>query len=223
MNNLTILLLAIQGMLTYINGQSQEQLFSYNKEYSGFSNINKEIIIDQDGNTYTTKVIGNQVWMLENLRVITFANGDSIPFINDFHEWPVVNHPATAYYNNDSLIEKHYGKLYNWHIVSDTRNVCPLGWHVPNDNDWIQLKTFLEYSSISSNNNGTLSNFASNFGGYRSSHGDFSLIGDVGIWWSSSFYSEKSISGWAVYSNSSLLQNKYFNKEFGLSIRCVKD
>jgi hypothetical protein len=74
-------------MLIYNNGLTQGQLFFYNKEFTGFQTLIKEIIINQDENTYTTKVIGNQVWMLENLSVITFDNSVYIPFIKDFHEW----------------------------------------------------------------------------------------------------------------------------------------
>ena len=46
-------------------------------------------------------------------------------------------------YEHDEANERSYGYLYNWYVVIDERGVCPSGWHVPSDKDWLQLETFL--------------------------------------------------------------------------------
>ena len=36
-----------------------------------------------------------------------------------------------------------YGRLYNWYAVDDARGICPIGWHVPSDGEWMELEVFL--------------------------------------------------------------------------------
>jgi uncharacterized protein (TIGR02145 family) len=90
--------------------------------------------------------IGNQIWQSKNLDVETFKNGDVIPEAKSDEEWERAgenNEPAWCYYDNDSENGKKYGKLYNHFAVSDTRGLCPTGWHVPSDEEWTRLETFL--------------------------------------------------------------------------------
>ena len=95
--------------------------------------------MDQNGNLYKTIVIGSQEWMAENLRSITFTNGDSIPNLMLFQQWSSAIGPAWSHFANDSSYNIRHGKLYNGYTVIDTRNVCPNGWHVPTFNDWRKL------------------------------------------------------------------------------------
>jgi len=30
--------------------------------------------------------------------------------------------------------------LYNWYTTVDTRGLCPIGWHVPTDCEWMYLE-----------------------------------------------------------------------------------
>jgi uncharacterized protein (TIGR02145 family) len=90
--------------------------------------------------------IGNQIWQSKNLDVETFKNGDVIPEAKSDEEWIRAgenNEPAWCYYDNDSENGKKYGKLYNHFAVSDTRGLCPTGWHVPSGEEWTRLETFL--------------------------------------------------------------------------------
>jgi uncharacterized protein (TIGR02145 family) len=93
-------------------------------------NINYNMLVDQDGYTYKTVVIGNQEWMAENLRSTIFSNG------SDIVDW--------VYCNGDSTLDCPYGKLYSAFSIYDSRNVCPSGWHVPSVSDWNELITFLD-------------------------------------------------------------------------------
>src|SRR5210317_1010044 len=86
--------------------------------------------------------IGNQVWMLDNLNVDKFRNGDSIPQAKTDEEWEnagINGQPAWCYYDNNPDNGKRYGKLYNWHAVNDSRGLAPKGWHIPSAQEWIVL------------------------------------------------------------------------------------
>lgn len=85
-----------------------------------------DTVLDNDGNTYRTVKIGDQIWLAENLRTTRFQNGSKVNtgFIPDDKE--------------SNLLP--YGRLYDWHDVSDERNLCPVGWRIASDNDWKKLE-----------------------------------------------------------------------------------
>lgn len=104
---------------------------------------------DIDGNTYQTIKIGNQTWLSENLKVIHYHNGDNIPNITDNSEWSSQTNAAYCWQNNDEVTYKNtYGALYNWYAVNDNRNLCPAGWHIPNESELIILSNFLGGESV---------------------------------------------------------------------------
>ena len=100
-------------------------------------------ITDADGNVYTSVTIGTQEWMTENLRTTKYSDGTSIPNVTDDAEWGNLSTGAWSHYDNDSQYEATYGKLYNWYAASNSRNVCPTGWHVPTDSEWTVLEDYL--------------------------------------------------------------------------------
>lgn len=94
-------------------------------------------ISDNEGNVYKTVRIGTQNWMAENIKATRYNNGDEIGTtllpntdisseITPKYQWEVDN-PDT------------YGRLYTWYTVTDSRGICPIGWHVPTDTDWQKL------------------------------------------------------------------------------------
>lgn len=102
-------------------------------------------ITDVEGNIYNTVTIGTQVWMAENLKATKYRNGDligtTIPASLDIsgesspkYQW--------AYSGNETNVPT-YGRLYTWYTITDSRNVCPLNWHVSTDNEWIVLENYL--------------------------------------------------------------------------------
>ena len=93
-----------------------------------------------------TVTIGNQTWTTKNLDIATFRNGDAIPQAKTNEEWKAAGEnklPAWCYYENNTANGTKYGKLYNWYAVVDTRGLAPAGWHVPTDEEWTVLSTFL--------------------------------------------------------------------------------
>ena len=97
---------------------------------------------NESGSSVDEVTIGNQVWMAENLNVVTFRNGDSIPHAQTEEEWEKAEKegaPAWCYYENNPVNGVKYGKLYNWHAVNEPRGLAPKGWHIPSDEEWTNL------------------------------------------------------------------------------------
>ena len=93
------------------------------------------IVVDVDGNIYHTVEIGNQIWLKENLATTKFNDNTPINLVNDSTYY--------CWYNFDSITYKNtYGALYNWYTIN-TGKLCPIGWHVPSDNEWIILENYL--------------------------------------------------------------------------------
>ena len=107
-------------------------------------------VYDIDGNKYKTIVIGEQEWMAENLRTAHYRNGDIIATGLSDTQWSrttegayaVSPHSITEGLDSYEEVVLAYGKLYNWHAVSDNRGLCPEGWRIPSDQDWTQLVDF---------------------------------------------------------------------------------
>ena len=91
-------------------------------------------IISQNNGTKTlipVVTIGNQLWMAENLSTNEFANKVVIPKHEDWNTWSALS--TSAYFFNDG------NKYYNQAALIDNRNICPVGFRVPNENDLIEL------------------------------------------------------------------------------------
>lgn len=195
-------------------------------------------IIDIDGNKYKTIEIGNQEWIVNNLDVCHFRNGEPIQEVKTAEEWEKVGkegQPAWCYYENDPENGKKYGKLYNWYAVDDPRGLAPAGWHVPSDTEWSQLTDYFggwqvagtklkSRSGWKKKGNGTNeSGFNGLPGGERNFLGSFFLIGHYGRWWSAQ--ENSSLDTWPRslgYIDVFMSRND-FSKVSGFSVRCLKD
>lgn len=171
------------------------------------------IVVDQDGNRNEARLIGSQWWFVQNLKVRTYANGDPISYVSDSRDWAKANYGAFSVYNNDeSLVDRH-GYLYNWFAVMDERGVCPVGWEVPTDEDWMLLEAFLGMDAgeldgagargAEANVGGVLKDTSAAFwaqpnvgaenavgfnalgSGSRFFNGNFTGMGRTGFWWTS--------------------------------------
>ena len=90
--------------------------------------------------------IGNQYWMLFNLNVTLFSNGDSIKQIKTNEEWEYafkMKIPGWCYYDNDSTNYKTCGRLYNYYAINDSRRIAPKGFRIPTKNDIDALRRYL--------------------------------------------------------------------------------
>ena len=107
------------------------------------SGIDAQTVTDYDGNLYHTVTIGSQEWLIENLNVTHFRNGDPIPEIQDSILWANQNVGAMCYFNNNTTNAAIYGGIYNWFSVNDSRGLAPTGWHIPTDIEWKILEIHL--------------------------------------------------------------------------------
>jgi uncharacterized protein (TIGR02145 family) len=92
-------------------------------------------VLDAEGNSYETVIIGDQEWMAENLRTSLFCSGDSIPATGDTVQVKV--------YDNDPQNEAIFGKLYNYVAVLNPAGLCPCGWRIPTELDFARLINYL--------------------------------------------------------------------------------
>ncbi|NSW94956.1 MAG: hypothetical protein HPY62_09670 [Bacteroidales bacterium] len=203
--------------------------------YIGFNpGLTYGSVEDIEGNIYKTIQIGSQIWMAENLKTITYNDGTEIPFVPDITEWSGLSTPAYSWYDNDTVV---YGAFYNWHAVA-TGKLCPTGWHVPDDDEWTELTTFLGGSAVAggkmkesgtahwiSPNSGAdnQSGFTALPGGYRLATGDYNSIRRHGFWWSSTESSANDSWCRSLYHGYPNIDRSRSSKKSGLSVRCIKD
>ena len=102
-------------------------------------------LTDYDGNTYPTVEIGNQCWMKENLRTTHFADGTAIYGTNNCEYHAPGNNsgnvPIYGYYYNAEAVMN--GEAYSSANPSGVQGVCPSGWHLPSQEEWLQLRNYV--------------------------------------------------------------------------------
>jgi uncharacterized protein (TIGR02145 family) len=109
----------------------------------GQTPCNNQTSITYHGDEYDLVHIGSQCWFKENLKTNKYSNGDLIPEVTSNIHWQEATNGAWCYWGNSDLNNNTYGKLYNWHVASDTRNVCPTEWEVPNKDRFDVLKEYI--------------------------------------------------------------------------------
>ena len=195
-------------------------------------------INDTDGNVYgKTVTIGTQTWMAENLKTTKYSNGDTIGTTT----LDISGESAPKYqwaYNGDEKMVDIYGRLYTWYAVTDSRNVCPEGWHVPTDDDWTTLITFLGGEDLAGGklkDAGTThwltpnadatneTNFTALPGGYRYITATFTYLGNRGFWWSSTEHSAPLGYFLTMSSLFGFVSRDGTNKQYGFSVRCIRN
>lgn len=201
------------------------------------ASITYDSMIDvRDGQVYKTVRIGAQTWMAQNLNYLG---------------------PDTAqigvWYDNSADSGTKFGRLYNWAEAmgldkslnatswrgSDEKHagICPVGWHVPSDNEW----TMLTDTTLPSSNaglqlkaaggwisNGNGSGNGSDASGFRAlpggdDGGAFDVAGINAAFWSAS----QGFSDYAwfriIYNGSNRVRRFSSSKTYGFSLRCLMD
>lgn len=142
---------------------------------------------ERDGEVYGYVELGNQIWMTENLRYI---------------------HPVF------DCLETSYGIMYPF-VALDA--VCPDGWHIPSQSEWIELIDFLGYNPVAElKENGFEVVYAGWF------QVEYVSQGRIAAWWSSTEVFEDY--AWVYYINEwkNILQTN-LPLTSKLTVRCVKD
>ena len=192
----------------------------------------RHAMLDIDGNIYHTLLIGTQLWMAENLKTTKFKNGDTIPY------WNNSTSRGYCWYNHDSTYKNTYGALYNYYTSSDSRSICPPGWHIPSVEDWTTLINYLGGDSVAggklkeagtthwnSPNTGATNivGFTALPGGARDCSNNFINMGSGCGFWTSLEVTGGWVKGIGIQFNSA---NISFGSGFDCNasyIRCIKD
>ena len=187
---------------------------------------------DIDGNIYESVIIGDQEWMVQNLRTTEYSDGTPITNVTGDSQWKNLITGAWCYYDNDSKYDTTYGKLYNWYAV-ETGKLCPTGWYVPTDAEWTVLADYLSSNGSSGTDLKSTSgweaskNGTDNYGwkafpgGFRRIYSEFEDIGNFAFWWASNATSMGD--GWGVSLEYNDMNKVEEDKVRGHSVRCLKE
>ena len=107
---------------------------------------NNEEALEYGGYAYELVAIEGQCWFAENLRTQFFSNGDEIPLVSGSFDWYQAgtgSQPSCAWVNGNELNTNQFGLYYNGFAAFDARGLCPSGWHVGLDEDWMVLEAHL--------------------------------------------------------------------------------
>jgi uncharacterized protein (TIGR02145 family) len=175
--------------------------------------------------------IGSLIWMMKNLDVDHFRNGDLIPEVKDPNEWSVLKKGGWCYPLNDPENGKKYGRLYNWFAVNDPRGLAPEGWHI--SASW-EFRTLLsavhrdgnalkaigqgDYMGCGDNTSG----FSALLAGYRTCDGIFDKLHFGAYFWSSTEFNETVVEYLDISGHYDKADLYGGYKNDGLSIRCIK-
>ena len=201
--------------------------YATNGEGTAYGNVYylkpyKSTVTDIEGNVYSTVTIGTQVWTVENLDVTKYQNGEPITNISDNALWNNTETGAYCDYDNNALNSNTFGRLYNWYATNDSRNIAPEGWHVATYTDYQVLIDYLggPWKADEIMKNG---GFNALPGGKRNRDGVFFDQGTYPYFWSSTEYHEGS--AWARYVvlDGGELNIINLSKNYGFSVRCVRD
>ena len=205
--------------------------------------------ITYSSESYPTVQIGSQCWLAKNLNIGSIKNSSSAI------DSQINNGILEKYcYDNDPANCTIYGGLYQWaeavqyqngasntnfpnpSFLGNVRGICPTGWHIPSDSEWILLENNLGGAYYSggllktTNNLWGSPNYATNASGfsalpsgYRGDDGTFFGKSGYSYFWSSSeSFSNIGINRRLVYANTQSYKDNS-SKTVGFSVRCLKD
>ncbi len=215
------------------------------------------------GYTYEIIGVGDQCWFAENLRTTRYRNGDDIPTGLSNNDWSEADSDAYSVYDpalinecdpgDDECVIDLFGIIYNGYAVADSRGICPEGWRVASDEDWLDLKDYLSDNgyycgsdedqvskALASSEkwmdsatecnvgNDKATNNSTGFnalpGGLRlSSDGSFIAVYDRGHWWTSTELSETYMQHRRLRYNESTISRSSQHKQLGCYVRCIKE
>jgi len=172
------------------------------------------LLDERDGNIYLLIQFNNQWWMCQNLK---FDVGE-----------------GSSCYEGDETNCMLKGRWYNWEAA---QRACPEGYRLPGDEDWKALETFIGMDKADldkryNRNSGTVGKFLkidgglgfdADFAGIVNPISDDAYFNTHAYFWTATEQNEKN--GWArVMEKTKVgIDRQIITKNYGLSVRCVKD
>lgn len=118
-----------------------------------------------------------------------------------------------------------------WGGVNGASNPCPTGFRPPTQAEWSTWATYAGISSCSSNCNTAVYNTSLKLteAGLRPNDASLQLTGIYGLYWSSTTYYDSTYSAPSAYylgftsGGVSPAGNYYDSRDYGMSVRCIKN
>jgi uncharacterized protein (TIGR02145 family) len=229
------------GLLTEEQGET-----FINQAETGIILTEGNFIDPRDGQEYAVVLIGDQLWMAENLKYlpevsppILESRTEPFHYIYGYNGNNTLD--ATGTYNYET-----YGVLYNYWAALEG---CPAGWHLPSDQEWKDLESYLGMNQAELDNQGLRgtteggklkeaglshwlnpnsgatneTGFTALPAGYRHNGGGFLGLGFNTHFWTST--SSTSSTAWYRFFDNNMSQifrSGHFH-EYGLSVRCIRE
>jgi uncharacterized protein (TIGR02145 family) len=198
--------------------------------------------VTYSGKTYKTVQIGTQCWMRENLDIGTMIQDNRNAANNNIVE-------KYCFYNNVANCNV-YGGLYQWAeavqykdgasnsaspnpaFTGNIQGICPSDWHIPSKVEFEILRRFVGNNSNTlkaigeGRDNGAginTSGFSALLEGYRYYGRDFSNLGSMTSFWSSTESFSFGANSMDFSEFDTLITIMDYYKDYGLSVRCIKD
>lgn len=226
--NSIIITMLIMAIVIFTSSCSEEDDDTNKIEYGSFTDT-------RDGVAYKTVKIGDQVWLAENLRYLPFV----VKPDSGSKDLPL--YYVLAYEGNNLAEAKNsphfatYGALYNW---AAAKKACPKGWHLPTDDEWMKLASFVGGLSVAGDKLKESGNahwgvvddlitdefgFTALPGGCCLANGLYNGLEDFGLWWTGIEVDSTKATSMLINENGTGLYIGTSSKKHGYSIRCVKD
>jgi uncharacterized protein (TIGR02145 family) len=205
--------------------------------------------ITYEGQVYNTIQIFSQCWLKENLNVGSMIPGTQNQTNNGILEKYCYTNISDSCTKYGGLYQ--WQEMMQYTTQQGVQGICPQGWHLPSDEEWkvmegavdsqlgigdpewdifnvsrgydagTNLKTTSDWNI---NGYGTdLFGFTGWPGGFRNSTGYFESVGYDGLWWQSRESDFYGACYHSLHCNYPGVIWAYSYKEYGFSVRCLKD
>ncbi|MCD4736257.1 MAG: hypothetical protein K8R53_09455 [Bacteroidales bacterium] len=184
------------------------------------------VLDSRDGTYYTTVEIGSVCWMAENINVGIMIQGLDNQADNGIIE-------KYCYHNTQNLCDNTYGGLYQWREMMQytssegIKGICIEGWHLPSDSEWTTLVNATGGPGNAGTNlvQGGSSGFEALMGGQRNLYSGYPFggVGSYGYFWTSTQVNSSIAYDRYLQNGNPAVFTEQLDKNYGLSVRCVKD
>jgi uncharacterized protein (TIGR02145 family) len=217
------------------------RIFASNEQGTNLSNIisfntsaficgSSKVLDNNYSYEYGTVNIGTQCWLKENLTTGKYKNGDNILQVG------VQDQDWRNLFNGTSGFCRPTGEyaLYNGYAVLNSKGICPKGWHIPNNDEWITLSNYLGGTQNAgkkmkggiwpnSANATNESNFSALTNGIKvQPQGYHYYWWELASFWSST-QENSSLYIWRIWDNAIAINSQLSSLNEGNSVRCIKD
>ena len=245
-------------LATYTTGETfNNNSTCFSKPVSTSSCVGSTLTVGS--NSYAIANINGQCWMTQNIKEL--PNGVAITA----NQWLATSPGDQGFYGYFNTITTgasgwattepaaNVGLLYQWSAAmlgsttERAQGICPTGWHIPSDCEWMYLEhgigmslseqTLNAVRSDNTDNQGTpgyklrsagtgqtnASGFSALVNGYRSSDGTFINSGTFSAFWTSSSVSATDVTNRYLWSGKRGVGRGSDKKALALNVRCLKD